>query len=65
MLVNKDKFKQSRYTLKSTIENLFDDAQDILLPLVKSKRRFIEKVVDSRNYYTHYSQGLLQRAAQG
>ena len=61
--------EQLRYSneprLRHRLSELFDSVRDVMVPLVDSKRRFIRRVVDTRNFLTHYDASLRRRATQG
>ncbi len=50
--------------LRLRLEELINETEDILNPIVKKKEDFINRVVKSRNYYTHYNPDLKDKAAE-
>lgn len=52
----------NEFSLRKRLEEIFDKHQDILDKVIKNKSAFIEKVVDTRNYLTHYDKELRERA---
>ena len=55
---------EPQYLFSGILDYLFARGEDILLPLVKKKDSFIEKVITSKNYYTYYDETLKSQAAQ-
>lgn len=51
--------------LRSRLEELMGAAGDVMDPLVNDVDSFISKVIDSRNYYTHYDPKKKVKAAFG
>lgn len=47
------------------LEQLVREYGECILPLWSGPQDFVRSIVDTRNYYTHYSSGLRKRAAQG
>jgi len=66
----KDRLKEylrygNEFSLRKRLEEIFDKHQEILDKFIKNRSAFIEKVVDTRNYLTHYDKELKKRAAKG
>jgi len=53
-----------RKTLRTRIEELFVKYDKLFSLFIDNKKRFVEKVVNTRNYYTHYGKDLEKRAAK-
>jgi hypothetical protein len=51
--------------LRERVRELLDETDDVLNKLVGDKDAFAKKVTDTRNYFTHYSTGLKNKAATG
>lgn len=47
------------------LHDLFREYGECVLPLCSDRDAFVRSVVDTRNYYTHYSSGLKDKAAKG
>jgi len=47
------------------LDRLFREYGECALPLCSTRKAFIRSVVDTRNYYTHYSSSLKRKAAKG
>lgn len=50
--------------LRTRIEELFEEHRGLFSLFVKNEEIFIGKVVDTRNYYTHYGRDLEKKAAK-
>ncbi|MBP7795954.1 MAG: hypothetical protein KA059_04170 [Elusimicrobiales bacterium] len=66
----KDRLKEylnygNEFSLRKRLKEIFDKYQEILDRLIENKSDFIEKVVNTRNYLTHYDKELKERAANG
>ena len=55
----------NEYSLRKRLKEIFDKYSDILSRFIENKENFIERVVDTRNYLTHWREGLRKHAAQG
>jgi len=55
----------NEYSLRKRLKEIFDKYSDILSRFIENKENFIERVVDTRNYLTHWREGLKEHAAQG
>ena len=53
-----------RKTLRTRIEELFEKYGKLFTLFINNKDKFITKVVDTRNYYTHYDKHLEKRATK-
>ena len=51
-------------SLRGRLNELFDMTKDIIAPLVTTKRSFVSKVVDTRNYQTHYDLSTTSQAVR-
>lgn len=54
----------NEFSLRKRLKEIFDKYQEILDGFIENKKCFIEKVVDTRNYLTHYDKELKERAAK-
>lgn len=62
---NKLKYS-NEFSLRKRLKEIFDEYQhEIPGVFIKNKGAFIDKVVDTRNYLTHYDKDLKERAARG
>lgn len=52
-------------SFRKRIKDLVSRGTEIILPLVGNKKAFINKVYETRNYYTHYDLSLKERATRG
>ena len=52
-------------SLRDRLNDLLDTTQEVLSPLVQDRKRFVQNVVDTRNYFTHYDPDLRSKAAPG
>jgi hypothetical protein len=60
----KVKYGMNRKSLRTKLKELFEKYSDLFKLFVDDRDGFIGKVVDTRNYYTHYSPELEERAAE-
>lgn len=51
-------------SLRTRIEELFEEYGELFMPFIDNKGKFIRKVVNTRNYYTHYGKHSEKRAAK-
>lgn len=64
-LENKLKYS-NEFSLRKRLKEIFDEYQhEIPGVFIKNKGTFIDNVVDTRNYLTHYDKDLKERAASG
>ncbi len=54
----------NEYSLRKRLKDLFEKHQEIFKPFIENKKLFIGKVVDTRNYLTHYDKSLEKNAAK-
>jgi hypothetical protein len=54
----------NEFSLRKRLKDIFDKYQEIISKYIKDKNNFIEKVVNTRNYYTHYNKKLKEHAAK-
>jgi hypothetical protein len=52
-------------SLQARMTELVDATEHVVSPLVRQKKRFTRRVVDTRHYLTHYDESLRTRAASG
>ncbi len=52
-------------SFRKRIKDLINIAGEVILPLIDNKKAFVNKVYETRNYYTHYDLSLKQRATTG
>jgi hypothetical protein len=52
-------------SLRGRMKDLTSEWEAFLLPIVGDRKSFVDKVVNTRNYYTHYDESLRQSAARG
>jgi len=52
-------------SLRQRLKGVFDKYHETLNAFIEDKKAFIQKVVDTRNYLTHYDEDLEERAASG
>jgi hypothetical protein len=55
----------NEYSLRTRLGELLDKCGEIVPQLLGNRKEFINKVLDTRNYLTHYDQELYKRAARG
>ena len=55
----------NEYSLRKRLKEIFGKYQEILNGFIENKNSFIEKVVDTRNYLTHYDKDLKELAVSG
>jgi len=55
----------NEYSLRTRLSELLDECGKIVPQLLGNRKEFINKVLDTRNYLTHYDQELYKRAARG
>jgi len=55
----------NKYSLRTRLSQLLDKSGRIVPQLLGNRKVFIDKVITTRNYLTHYDQKLYKRAAQG
>ncbi|MBA7477682.1 hypothetical protein ES707_13096 [subsurface metagenome] len=55
----------NKYSLRTRLKELLDECGRIVPQLLGNRKEFIKKVIDTRNYHTHYDQKLYKRAARG
>jgi len=55
----------NEYSLRTRLSELLDKCGEIVPQLLGNRKEFIDKVLDTRNYLTHYDQKLYKRAARG
>ena len=63
-LIPKAKFNMNRKTLRTKLKELFEEYDGLFAPFINNEDEFVGKVVDTRNYYTHYPPELETRAAK-
>lgn len=63
-LVNRLRYG-NEYSLRTRLSELLDKCGKIVPQLLGNRKVFIDKVLATRNYLTHYDQQLYKRAAQG
>lgn len=62
----KEKLKYGyEFSLRKRLKEIFDKHHEIIKKFIKNKGDFIEKVCNTRNYYTHYDDHLREYAASG
>jgi len=54
----------NEFSLRKRLKDIFDNYNEIVDNYIKDKDNFIKKVVDTRNYYTHYDKRLKEHAAK-
>ncbi|MCH7699974.1 MAG: hypothetical protein IH865_13645 [Chloroflexi bacterium] len=53
-------------SLRTRLKELVSEAEEIVVPLIAgSKKKFIDDVVNTRHYLTHFDEELREKAAQG
>lgn len=52
-------------TLRDRMADLLDLTQEVVSPLITDQKRFVGKVVDTRNYFTHYDPRLRSKGTVG
>jgi len=52
-------------SLRRRIKELINTADEVVSPLIPDRKSFIQKIVDTRNFLTHYDPSLRDRAARG
>lgn len=52
-------------SLRKRLNEIIDEYSLIIGKIIENKDRFIQKIVNTRNYYTHYDKGLKDKAAKG
>lgn len=61
-----DKLKYSNeFSLRRRIKDVFNEFGDVLLLFIPDTKTFIQKLLDTRNYLTHYSSELEDKALRG
>lgn len=55
----------NEYSLRTRLKNLFKDYEDLLNILIDDKNKFIDNIVNLRNYLTHYDKNLEERVKNG
>lgn len=55
----------NEFSLRTRLKEIFDKYQENLSEFVEKKEDFIGRVVDTRNYLTHYDEKLKEKAALG
>jgi len=55
----------NEYSLRKRLKELFKEYGDIFDDFVQDRDKFIEKIVNTRNYLTHYDQSLEEKALEG
>jgi len=55
----------NEYSLRKRLKEIFEKYSVILSRFIEDKENFIERVADTRNYLTHWREGLKEHAAQG
>ena len=55
----------NEYSLKTRLSELLSNSGDIVPQLLGNRKVFIDKTVNTRNYFTHYDKKLYKRAARG
>lgn len=53
----------NEFSLRKRLKDLFEEYQEVLNDFVEDKKMFIDKVVNTRNYLTHYDESLKEKAA--
>lgn len=55
----------NEFSLRKRLKEIIDNYEKVINEFIKDKKAFIDKVVNTRNYYTHYDKNLEERAARG
>lgn len=55
----------NEFSLRKRLKEIFDKYKEILDKFIENKKDFIEKVVNTRNYFTHYGKELKEYATSG
>lgn len=55
----------NEYSLRKRLKDLFEKYKEVVNNFIKDKDIFINKVVDTRNYLTHYDKNLKEKAVDG
>lgn len=55
----------NEFSLRKRLKEIFDKYKEILDKFIENKKDFIEKVVNTRNYFTHYDKELKEHTAHG
>ncbi len=55
----------NEYSLRKRLKDLFEQYNEVLNGFIEDKNDFINKVVDTRNYLTHYDEDLKDKAVDG
>ncbi len=55
----------NEYSLRKRLKDLFEKYKEVVDDLIKDKDVFINKVVDTRNYLTHYDKNLRKKTVDG
>jgi len=55
----------NEYSLRTRLSELLNKCDKIVPQLAANRKGFVNKIVDTRNYLTHYDQQLYKRAARG
>ncbi len=55
----------NEFSLRKRMKKIIDIYQDLLNFFIEDRKSFIEKVVNTRNYLTHHSEDLKERAVKG
>lgn len=53
------------FSLRKRLKEMLDKYQEILYKFIRNTNTFIEKVVNTRNYYTHHDKDLKEHSASG
>lgn len=52
----------NEYSLRKRLKDLFEEYKEVINDFIKNKDVFINKIVDTRNYLTHYDKNLRKKA---
>ncbi|MCH7812263.1 MAG: hypothetical protein IH958_06500 [Chloroflexi bacterium] len=52
-------------SLRKRLKELVDETEGVISPLIGSKQKFVDDVVNTRNYLTHFDEELQSKAARG
>lgn len=55
----------NEFSLRKRLKEIFEEYKEILDKFIENKKDFIEKVVNTRNYFTHHGMELKEHAASG
>ncbi len=54
-----------QYSLRTRLKKIYDKYRENIEVLIPNKKTFCNRVVNTRNYFTHYDEELRQKAASG